>query len=278
MINDSKSALTTEVICKNCETSFLKNNRYIGRSINHFCSKSCAAKYNNTIHKHKYVKCVVENCIRGRVDCTTRFCIEHRGYRSKTKNEDRWYESLKEEHALIIKNNFNKGVIYKFTSPSGRCYVGQTTNLKERYRSHHRNDSSNTMGIRFLRAIKKYGGIENFKLDILWSTQIIDDIIFLKKCLDKLEIFFIEKHKAYTEGYNSTKGGKGVYGIIFSDISREKLKNSQKGKERVERLNFICPICDTPFKLRPADYNKKLRQNKNPEIVCSKKCNGKLHK
>lgn len=28
------------------------------------------------------------------------------------------------------------GVIYKYTSPSGKIYVGQTINPKERYRKH----------------------------------------------------------------------------------------------------------------------------------------------
>lgn len=44
-----------EVSCKQCSKLFLKKNSEIKRSKNNFCSRSCAAKYNNT-HKKKGIR------------------------------------------------------------------------------------------------------------------------------------------------------------------------------------------------------------------------------
>ena len=41
-----------EVPCKNCGKNFLKTPSQIKRSKNHFCSRSCAATYNNLHKKH----------------------------------------------------------------------------------------------------------------------------------------------------------------------------------------------------------------------------------
>ena len=57
------------------------------------------------------------------------------------------------------------GVIYKYTSPSGKIYIGQTINPKERYRKHiseaynAKHSGYNTL---LSKAIRKYG-IEQFK-------------------------------------------------------------------------------------------------------------------
>ncbi len=54
----AKCASTNKIVpkelvnCKNCDVSFEKHVHNIKRTVNHFCSSSCAAKYNNT-HKTK---------------------------------------------------------------------------------------------------------------------------------------------------------------------------------------------------------------------------------
>lgn len=40
---------TTEVFCKNCKKSFYKREKDIKRTNNNFCSRSCAATYNNSV-------------------------------------------------------------------------------------------------------------------------------------------------------------------------------------------------------------------------------------
>lgn len=52
------------------------------------------------------------------------------------------------------------GVIYKYTSPSGKCYIGQTVN-ETRRKYGHRNNAFNgnhkDYDKPFYRAIRKYG-------------------------------------------------------------------------------------------------------------------------
>ncbi len=47
-----QGGLSQSVVCKNCQTEFLKKPSEILRNKNHFCSKSCAATYNNTHKTH----------------------------------------------------------------------------------------------------------------------------------------------------------------------------------------------------------------------------------
>lgn len=44
------------VFCKTCNKEFEKSNSEIKKSPNHFCCRSCAAKYNNTIHPKRNKK------------------------------------------------------------------------------------------------------------------------------------------------------------------------------------------------------------------------------
>lgn len=44
--------LSQKVNCKQCNVEFIKRNAEWKKSPNHFCSKSCAATYNNTHKKH----------------------------------------------------------------------------------------------------------------------------------------------------------------------------------------------------------------------------------
>lgn len=46
------SVTKVQVICKSCGATFLKLPSQIKKSSNNFCSRSCAAKYNNTHKKH----------------------------------------------------------------------------------------------------------------------------------------------------------------------------------------------------------------------------------
>lgn len=51
------------VTCKNCKVEFNKNNSQVKKSLNHFCSRSCAAKYNNKkFPKRKRRICYCKSC------------------------------------------------------------------------------------------------------------------------------------------------------------------------------------------------------------------------
>ena len=106
------------------------------------------------------------------------------------------------------------GFIYKITSPSGKCYIGQTIDLKARKRCFY-NPNKYYSGGKIQNAIRKYGA-EN-KED-------------LRKKLDLLECFYIKKFDSYKNGYNMTQGGSGTKGCFQTEESRKKISEKAKGR------------------------------------------------
>lgn len=137
----------------------------------------------------------------------------------------------------IIKNNIND-----------KCYIGQSVKLRSRLKDHMRNAKNGKLDLPIYRAIKKYG-FHNFTIDILESFIPDPNMSNLEliRILDKLEIDYIEKYKAYTEGYNCTKGGDfGVLGLKMTEEQKKKVSENTKrrvaeGKvgKHVHMYNFI---------------------------------------
>ena len=120
------------------------------------------------------------------------------------------------------------GTIYKLTSPSGKIYIGQTTNLKDRKRCLY-NTNKYYSGHKLDNAIKKYG-IENFKYEILVQIE-MEDKFLLREHLDVLESQYIEKYNSYNNGYNMTLGGSGSKGCFQTEESRKKISEKAKGRK-----------------------------------------------
>lgn len=119
----------------------------------------------------------------------------------------------------IIKNNVN-----------GKCYIGQSVKLRSRLKDHMRNVKNGKLDLPIYRAINKYG-FHNFTVDILESFIPDPNISNLEliQILDKLEIEYIEKYNAYTEGYNCTKGGDfGVLGLKMTEEQKKKVSENSK--------------------------------------------------
>lgn len=125
--------------------------------------------------------------------------------------------------------------IYKFTSPSGKSYIGQTKNLKSRFNGHKRNYPK--VKSKFYDACKKYG-FENFTFEILCEVE-------TKVEVDSCEIFYISWFNTFGDnGYNMTKGGDGVqlfgpangmFGRTHSKEVKEKLR--EWGRKKTGSLN-----------------------------------------
>ena len=114
-----------------------------------------------------------------------------------------------------------KGIIYKYTGPTGKCYIGQTTRPASR-KSEHKNAKDNTY---FHKAIRKYG-FDNFKYEVLYEFDLPASM--LKSTLDIMEIRMIEEHNAE---YNLTKGGGGTIGYKQSEEQRKNIS------ERMQKSN-----------------------------------------
>lgn len=158
-----------------------------------------------------------------------------------------------------------QGIIYKYTSPSGKSYIGQTTDENWR-KIHHKGTSRKT---KFSTAIKKYG-FENFKYEIVFQTIFTDDLVKLKSILNTMEIAFIEYYDTFNNGYNLTKGGEGTLGVKLSKESLEKRKQSRRLKDPTWGDKLIKAEYDLKREIANAKRNEKLlklEKRRRPKIL-----------
>ena len=117
-----------------------------------------------------------------------------------------------------------EGVIYRYKSPSGKYYIGQTIDEKNRRRSFLTHNAQYG-GTKIDRARKKYGP-ENFEYTVLIKIE-GDDPDEVKYYLNTLEEGFIRIYDSFKRGYNSTTGGDSR---ILSEESRKILSDAHKGQ------------------------------------------------
>lgn len=130
-------------------------------------------------------------------------------------------------------------VIYKFTSPSNKSYIGMTKNIKIRIRIHLQDSKKEKYKhYRFYKAINKYG-FNNFKFEILAQNLLFEQAT-------KMEIMFIKWFNTKTPyGYNLTEGGEGTVGYTCSDNERfrrsehaKNYKHSAESKQKISKSNM----------------------------------------
>ena len=91
-------------------------------------------------------------------------------------------------------------IVYRHISPSGKSYIGITSqSLKNRWKNGHGYSSNTKIG----QAIIKYGW-DNIQHEILETN-----INSLEKAKER-EIYWIDFYDSYKNGYNSTMGGDNV--------------------------------------------------------------------
>ena len=117
-----------------------------------------------------------------------------------------------------------KYVVYKYTSPSKKVYIGQTSqtlvgragiNGQKYWDSPH-----------FYSAIEKYG-FDNFSKEILLSNLTSEEANYWESYYIKL---YQSNNPQY--GYNLTSGGDGRY--VMSDTTKEKMRQSHLGLKHTE--------------------------------------------
>lgn len=114
-------------------------------------------------------------------------------------------------------------MVYKYTSPSGKVYIGQTCRENGRRRDFLRENGLYSSGHFIDDARKKYGP-KNFVYEVLFSIE-SDDPEEVNKLLNYWEIFYIKKYNSHNRdyGYNMNDGGAGNTGIAVSEETRRKL-------------------------------------------------------
>ena len=138
-----------------------------------------------------------------------------------------------------------EGVIYRYKSPSGKYYIGQTIDEYSR-RKKFLNNGIYYGGPKIENARKKYGP-ENFEYTVLLKIT-GDDPEEVKQYLNTLEKGFIRLYDSIENGYNIQEGGDSHIGQIpwtkgkkgcqvawnkgkqLSEEIKQKLSDAHKGK------------------------------------------------
>lgn len=119
------------------------------------------------------------------------------------------------------------GIIYKYVSPCGKVYIGQTI-YEARRRKTFFNLNKSYGGDKIDSARKKYGP-ENFTYEILFKS----DFKTAKEAqikLDEMEAYYIDLYDSYRNGYNMTLGGYTTTGMKLSDDTKQLLSKIRTGK------------------------------------------------
>ena len=108
--------------------------------------------------------------------------------------------------------------IYKLTNPKGKIYIGQSTNIQDRWDKGHKHHIGS--GKKLTNSIKKYGW-ENHKKDVIEECLVED--------LDSKETYWIDFYDSYKKGLNSTT--KGGYSGYRDDEWKRKHHMGLKGRK-----------------------------------------------
>lgn len=126
-------------------------------------------------------------------------------------------------------NEKRKWIIYMYTFPNGKRYIGKTsTSLKDRQGGVNWCGYSHCSVL--MKAVRKYG-VENIKQEILFENEMTDEY---SSRLEQICILLFKtnckKFKNPQYGYNTTDGGEGTIGHYHTEESKKKMSVSKKGK------------------------------------------------
>jgi len=111
--------------------------------------------------------------------------------------------------------------IYKITSPSGKIYIGQSSNIENRWNK-YKNINNSVTQLKLYRSFKKYD-IENHKFEIIEECEITE--------LNECEIRWVLHFKSHIIGLNILKGGNmSRRGKKHSEETKKKMSEKHKGK------------------------------------------------
>lgn len=117
-----------------------------------------------------------------------------------------------------------KSGIYKITNTlNGKVYIGKSVDLSQRWFSH--------------KSYLKSGKHFNKHLQRAWNKYGEKSLVFeiVEYCdeseVEQREIFWIKDYNSFKNGYNLTLGGEGCTGRIVTEIHRERLRESNLGKQ-----------------------------------------------
>lgn len=138
--------------------------------------------------------------------------------------------------------------IYKITNQiNGKCYIGQSINILQRWKQHRTNAAVRTEALYL--AFQKYG-IENFSFEILEECS--------EEELDQKEQYYISYFNSYKNGYNMTQGGQNNKEFYSSEI----FKLWDEGKTIFE-ISSILGISRSTIYSRLNNYSNYRKEESN---------------
>lgn len=121
-------------------------------------------------------------------------------------------------------------IVYCYTSPSGKKYIGITSKRREKSRKKdHKSYAEKCIGFSFHKDIRKYGW-KNFKYEVLCYVSSRETACLMEKAL-------IKEFDTYYNGYNDTFGGDGFFGLRGEESPLATTKEHYL-ENSVERKNF----------------------------------------
>ena len=114
--------------------------------------------------------------------------------------------------------------IYKITNPNGKIYIGQSTDIKKRFKYYYRLECKGQTKI--FNSLKKYGP-ENHVFEIIEECSI--------EQLNEREIYWMGYYNVLKEGLNLKEGGKGGKHI---QSTKDKISLKLKGKKISEETKL----------------------------------------
>jgi predicted GIY-YIG superfamily endonuclease len=133
-------------------------------------------------------------------------------------------------------------IVYKFTSPSGKSYIGMTKNtINGRFNQHRYASLKSENKGPFAYALCKYQDVNSWKKEILFESDNSEDI-------KQKEIECIASHNTLVpNGYNVLQGGQqGLFGMTLSEEhkkkqseGRKKYYETEEGKQWKQHLSEV---------------------------------------
>lgn len=144
--------------------------------------------------------------------------------------------------------------IYKIQNLiNGKVYIGQTRNFANRW-AHHRYDLNSGVATNshLQRAWNKYGE-DNFEFSVVEECDV--------EKLNEREVYWIDKHDSFNNGYNQSIGGGGVRGWKMSESSKEKIRLALTGIPKSDEARKNNAIAQK-------EYYQSHINSRSKEVVC----------
>ena len=122
-----------------------------------------------------------------------------------------------------------KGWIYMLIAPSGKRYIGRTTDFKRRMRQY--TNPSRASDSEIYRAISRMG-FDSFEKIILETVE--GDTAYVNTTLNELEADYIQRFDTVENGYNTYTRDSHSRDVHFSKQVRERMRQSQTGRKHSE--------------------------------------------